>query len=166
MSVNGGGAFGRGLRRLLEALVLTLMISLATVVILGVLFRKFGAALVWYDEVASILLAWLTYYGAALAALDRSHIGVPTVVRALRGKARLATVLAAEVVVIGFFAVIAWAGWQVVLVLGGTTLVSLPSVPAAVAQSVIPIGALLFIAAELVSAHEALREPHVEAREP
>lgn len=164
--MSGGGGFGRALRRLLEAIVLVLMVSLAAVVIVGVLFRKFGAALVWYDEVASILLAWLTYYGAALAALERSHIGVPTVVRALRGRGRLVTVLAAETVVIGFFAVVAWAGWQVLLVLGGTTLVSLPSVPAAVAQSVIPIGAVLFIAAELVSARETLREPHVEAREP
>ena len=42
--------------------------ALAVVVVLGVGFRKFGAALVWYDEVASVLLAWLTYYGAALAA--------------------------------------------------------------------------------------------------
>lgn len=160
------GTFGRGLRRMLEGIVLALMVALAAVVIAGVLFRKLGAALVWYDEIASILLAWLTYYGAALAALDRSHIGVPTVIEHLRGRVRLATVLLAEVFVIGFFGVVAWAGWRVVLVLGGTTLVSLPSVPAAVAQSVIPIGAILFIAAEMVSAHETLREPHVEAREP
>ena len=57
-----------GLRKLLEGLVLFLMVSLALVVIVGVVFRKSGASLVWYDEVASILLAWLTYYGAALAA--------------------------------------------------------------------------------------------------
>ena len=69
-----------GLRKLLEGLVLFLMVSLALVVIVGVVFRKSGASLVWYDEVASILLAWLTYYGAALAALHRAHIGVPTLV--------------------------------------------------------------------------------------
>ena len=54
--------------RFLEWTVLVLMTVLATIVVLGVVFRKTGAALVWYDEVASILLAWLTYYGAALAA--------------------------------------------------------------------------------------------------
>ena len=63
--------------RLLEAIVLVLVGALAVVVVMGVGFRKFGAALVWYDEVASILLAWLTYYGAALAALKRAHIGFP-----------------------------------------------------------------------------------------
>ena len=31
-------------------------------------YRKAGASLTWYDEIASILLAWVTYYGAALAA--------------------------------------------------------------------------------------------------
>ena len=149
----------RVVRRSLEGAVLVLMAALALVVVVGVIFRKAGAALVWYDEVASILLAWLTYYGAALAALRRAHIGVPNAVQRLRGPARIAAVLAAETAVIAFFAAVAWAGWRVVRVLGGTTLVSLPSVPAALAQSVIPIGAALFILAELLTLREALAEP-------
>ncbi|MEE8237142.1 MAG: TRAP transporter small permease, partial [Gammaproteobacteria bacterium] len=48
----------------LEIIMLILMTALAVIVIVGVGFRKAGAALVWYDEVASILLVWLTYYGA------------------------------------------------------------------------------------------------------
>ena len=43
--------------------------------------------------------------------------------------------------------------------LGGTTLVSLPSVPMSLAQSVIPIGAVLFIAAQLLSLPEGLAPP-------
>jgi len=138
--------------------VLFLMVALATVVVLGVGFRKFGAALVWYDEVASILLAWLTYYGASLAALKRAHIGVPTVVRSVRGWPRVVMVVVGEVVVIGFFLLVAWAGWQVMVVLEGTTLISLPWVPARVAQSVIPIGALLYVAAQLLSIPDALAD--------
>ncbi|WP_420634142.1 TRAP transporter small permease [Candidatus Palauibacter sp.] len=145
-----------GVRRFLEGAVLVLLAALAVVVVVGVGFRKAGAALVWYDEVASILLAWLTYYGAALAALRRAHIGVPTLAQRLTGRVRLAVVLAAETAVIGFFAAVAWAGWQVVRVLEGTSLVSLPSVPAALAQSVIPIGALLFIVAQLLGLRDAL----------
>ena len=145
-----------GVRRFLEGAVLVLLASLALVVIAGVGFRKAGSALVWYDEVASILLAWLTYYGAALAALRRAHIGVPTMARKLTGRARIAVLLAAEGVTIAFFAVIAWAGWRVVRVLEGTTLVSLPSVPAALAQSVIPVGAVLFIVAQLLGLRHAL----------
>jgi TRAP-type C4-dicarboxylate transport system permease small subunit len=133
------------------------MVSLAVVVVVGVVFRKAGASLVWYDEVASILLAWLTYYGAALAALDRAHIGVPTLVDKLSGKSRLAILIVAEVLVLTFLVVLAWAGVRVLMVLGDTTLVSLPWVPTAVAQSVIPIGAVLFIIARLVSMPDAFR---------
>ena len=121
------------------------MVSLALVVIVGVVFRKSGASLVWYDEVASILLAWLTYYGAALAALHRAHIGVPTLVDKLSGNFRSFVVLVAEVLVLTFLVILTWAGMQVLSVLGGTTLVSLPWVPAAIAQSVIPILSLIHI---------------------
>ncbi|NNF12369.1 MAG: TRAP transporter small permease subunit [Gemmatimonadetes bacterium] len=135
------------------------MASLAVVVVVGVGFRKAGASLVWYDEVASILLAWLTYYGAALAALHRAHIGMPTLVDKMRGTLRKVTVLAGEVCTLAFFGVLTWAGIRVLTVLGGTTLVSLPSIPMWVAQSVIPIGGVLFIVAELLSIPDALREP-------
>ncbi len=143
------------------------MAALAVVVIVGVGFRKAGHSLIWYDEVASILLAWLTYYGAALAALHRAHIGMPTLVDRLSGHARTALVLFGEGCTLAFFGVLVWAGFRVLSVLGGTTLVSLPSVPMSLAQSVIPIGAVLFIVAQLLSLPDALAspmEPTEEAR--
>ena len=146
-----------GLRKCLEVIVLILMASLAVLVVVGVGFRKAGASLVWYDEVASILLAWMTYYGAALAALHRAHIGMPTLVERLKGRARTVVVLAAEACVLTFFGVLVWAGSRVLSVLGGTTLVSLPWVPMSIAQSVIPIGAVLFIVAQLLSLPDVLR---------
>jgi len=132
------------------------MTTLALVVVVGVVFRKAGASLVWYDEVASILLAWLTYYGSALAALHRSHIGMPTLVEKLSGRVRTAVILVGELCSVAFFAVLAWAGVRVLTVLGGTTLVSLPEVPMALAQSVIPIGAVLFIVAQVLSLPDVL----------
>jgi hypothetical protein len=45
----------------------------------------------------------------------------------------------------------AWAGFRVLEVLEGETLVSLTWVPVQLTQSIIPIGAILFIAAELLS---------------
>ena len=143
-------------RKSLEGIVLSLMASLAIVVVVGGIFRKAGASLVWYDEVASILLAWLTYYGAALAALHRAHIGMPTLVQRLSGRVRFTVVLVAEAFVLMFFVALAWAGIRVLSVLGGTARVSLPWVPMAVAQSVIPIGAVLFIVAQLMSLPDAL----------
>ena len=147
----------RVFQRVLEFGVLALVAALLVVVVVGVAFRKTGAALVWYDEVAAILLAWLTYYGAALVALHRGHIGVPALVERLRGRARTCAVLIGEVAVVGFFVVLAWAGVQVQAALGGIPLVSLPNVPSALAQSVIPIGATLYVIAQLLGTPEALR---------
>jgi len=141
----------RRLEQGLEGFCLALLATLAAVVIVGVAFRKAGAALVWYDEVASILLAWLTYYGAAYAALKRAHISFPKLVANLDGPARIALALVREGVVLSFLAVLTWAGWEVLLVLDGIYLTSLPGIPVRFAQSVMPISAVVFIVAELLS---------------
>ena len=151
--------FQKGLQSALELAVVVLMVALAVVVVLGVVFRRLGAALVWYDEIASILLAWLTFYGAALAALHRAHIGFPKLVDGLAPHLRRPLVLLGEAFVLAFFLVTTWAGWRVFGILGGDTLVSLPWVPQRLAQSVIPIGAVLFIVAELVTLPEVWEGP-------
>jgi TRAP-type C4-dicarboxylate transport system permease small subunit len=146
------------LERLLEAVVLLLMFALAAVVIVAVAYRTFGAPLSWYDEVASVMLAWLTYYGAALAALKRAHIGFAGIVDGLRRAHRLAAVLLAEALVVGFFVLLAWVGYEVLVILEGDSLVSLPEVPTQLTQSVIPIGAALFVICRLLSLPDALRD--------
>ena len=67
--------FRNALERMLEVWVMFLISALTVIVVLAVIWRKAGASFVWYDEVGSIMLAWITYYGAALAALKRAHIG-------------------------------------------------------------------------------------------
>lgn len=147
-----------GFERLLEIVVIFLMVSMVVVVVLGVVYRKAGASLVWYDEIASIMLAWLTYYGAALAALKRAHIGVPGVVDSAPPRLRLCLIILSEVFVIGFFILLAWVGYEVVLVLEGDYLISLPEISTQYTQSVIPIGAVLFVIAEALSLPEVLRK--------
>lgn len=140
------------LESFLEAVVLLLMSSLALLVLAGAAFRKAGAPLVWYDEAASILLAWLTFYGASLAAFKGAHIGFPGFSDMLPRRVGLVLRILREIVVVGFFALLAWAGWRVMDVLQGTQLVSMPQVPAALAHSAVPAGAVLFIAAQLLRA--------------
>lgn len=144
-------SLGRILGEMLTWIVIALMITLTVVVVVGVIYRKMGASLSWYDEVASILLVWITYYGAALAALKRSHIGFDDILRALPLGGRKLAVCVAEFMVLLFFVLLAWAGLRVLFVLQGDTLVSLTWMPVMFTQSVIPIGAVLFFVAELVS---------------
>ena len=90
---------------------------------------------------------------AALETVAAESIGTEGARLVLEGRG----VLVAEAVVLAFFAALAWAGLRVMTVLQGSTLISLPWVPAAFVQSVIPLGALLFIAAELLALPETLR---------
>jgi TRAP-type C4-dicarboxylate transport system permease small subunit len=144
--------------RLLILICLVLMASLAVLVVAAVAYRWAGASLAWYDEVASILLAWITYYGAALAALRRAHLGFPNLVAALPPVIRVPLLIATEALIIFFFALVAWFGWRAIELLRGDHLISLPWVPVELVQSVIPIGAVLFILAELLTLPDKFRE--------
>jgi TRAP-type C4-dicarboxylate transport system permease small subunit len=154
--------FRRGYERALEWLVIALMTALAVEVTIGVVYRTTGQSLVWYDEVASILLAWLTFYGSALAAAKRGHISCPELVAMMPPAPRTAITIAVEVLVIGFYAMIGWIGWRVLDVLATDHLVSLPEVSVMYVQSVIPISAALIIVSEVLTFGEALRWARAE----
>lgn len=142
----------RFLEIVLEIFSALLLVGLTAIVIYAVFWRYLGGSSPrWYDEVASIMLVWLTYYAGALTALKRGHIGVDGVLMAMPEKYRMTAAILAEAVVIGFFIVLAWAGLIVLQVLSGLSLISLRWVPVSVTQSVIPIGAGLFIIAQLLS---------------
>ena len=144
-------SFGRALEWLLEWFVILLMVVLTAIVVVAVLWRLAGSSFSWYDEVAAILLAWITYYGSALAVLRRRHIGFDSVLLALPKPLRMWAVALAEAITAGFFVVLAWTGFVVLSVLGGMGLTSLPWVPVALSQSVIPIGSILFLVCQALS---------------
>jgi TRAP-type C4-dicarboxylate transport system permease small subunit len=151
-------AFRKLYDRVLEAIAVILIVAVTVIVTMGFVYRWLGASLVWYDEVASIALCWLTYYAGALAALRGAHIGFPGLVNALPANWRVAATLFSSAVTIFFFAMLAVMGAQVVQILKGDTLVSLPEVPLQVTESVIPIAAILFVIAEVIRLPELLRE--------
>ena len=146
------------LEQVLEFVCMILMVGLAAVVVTAVGYRWAGASLVWYDEVAAIMLAWLTYYGAALAAVRRAHLGFPGVFDASPPAVRVVMLIFSETLVIGFFLVIAWYGWDVIVILAGGSLTSLPWVSVSFTQSVIPIGCGLIALAEILTLPERWRE--------
>ena len=146
------------LEKILEVISIALLITLAFIVVLAVVFRFLGQSLIWYDEVASVVLAWLTYYGSALAVCRRGHLGFPGLFLAMPKTARAAAFIIAEFVVIAFFLVIGYAGWYILGIFGDETLVSLSWVHLSFTQSVIPVGAALFIIAEVLSIPDAWRK--------
>ena len=112
----------QALASILEWFLMFLMVALTVIVVVAVIYRKLDASLSWYDEVASVGLAWITYYGGALAVLKRKHIGFDSVLLSIPMPVRLYLAIFAEIVFIAFFVLLAWAGWQVVLILEGDCL--------------------------------------------
>jgi TRAP-type C4-dicarboxylate transport system permease small subunit len=141
----------------LEWVVMFLMIVLSVEVTLGVVFRAIGSSLVWYDEVASVLLAWLTFYGSALASVKRAHIGCPEVVEQFSPRWQHAFAILAQLLVIAFFALLGWVGLSIMPALVGDSLVSLTWVPMNFVQSVIPISSALILLAEIMYLIDLLR---------
>lgn len=148
----------RWLERVLEFISISLLVTMAVIVVLAVVFRFLGKSLIWYDEVASVVLAWLTYYGSALAVINRGHLGFPGFFLSMPKQLRAVAFVIGELVVISFFAVIGYAGWYLLGIFGEETLVSLSWVTLSFTQSVIPIGAALFIIAEVLSIPDAWKK--------
>jgi len=160
--------FLRLARRVLEAALVStgivLLFAIAALVATGVVLRKLGAPIGWYDEIAGVLLAWLTWYGAALAALERAHLGMPDLVALAPAGWRVGLVPLRALLVCGAMAAIAFFGWQVVAILGDEKLVTVPWLTVGVAQSAIPIAAALFVLAELLTLPDRLTEARAGAR--
>jgi TRAP-type C4-dicarboxylate transport system permease small subunit len=121
-----------------------------------VVFRKAGLSIIWYDEFASVLLAWLTFLGAALAVLRHTHLGFPGLVFRLPLALRLPCFAVAKTVVLGFWVVVVVAGTKALELMAGDSLVTLPWLPVPLVQSVLPIAATLIIAAELLDIPESV----------
>jgi TRAP-type C4-dicarboxylate transport system permease small subunit len=154
------GALERFRRRygaVLEIVVMALVIGLALEVTLGIVFRAIGKSLSWYDEIASVMLAWLTFYGSALASVKRAHISCPEVVEQASPRVRRALGVVAQVLVIAFFALLGWVGASILPIIASETLVSVPAVSMAVVQSVIPVSCVLIVIAEVLHLASLLR---------
>ncbi|MCG7576029.1 MULTISPECIES: TRAP transporter small permease [unclassified Halomonas] len=141
----------------LEGIVVVLVIALAGVVTIGFVSRYLGSPLSWYDELAAVLLAWVTYYGAALAAAKGAHITCPSVLNMCPPSIRVPAALLAEAITIGFFIFLGLASYQVMMILDGMNMVSLPAISMQVVQSAIPIASVLFIIAELLRLPDIVR---------
>ena len=124
-----------------------LLAALAAVVCLGVLFRyAFNSSLVWYDEFASYMLVWLTFYGCVVVDYKRRHIGFDLLVNKLDRGARRAVDVVGELATLGFQFVLFYYGWILTERMGDETATSLPWVKVTWINSVLPItGALMLV---------------------
>lgn len=145
------------LLRIIEVIGIGLLVVLTLSVIYSTTMRYLGMSPVWYDEIASVLLAWLTYFGASYAVFLRQHMGFAGLVAALPGPLAVAVALFGEMLVIAFFAVVGWYGYLVLRVAAYDALLSLPWISLDIIQSVIPITSVLMIVGTLLTMPRTLR---------
>lgn len=147
---------------------MTAMVALVTV---GVFFRyALDASLSWYDEFASYLLVWLSFYGAVAATYRDRHIKFETLAERVGPGARRLMTVASELFSIIFQAVLFGYGIVLVRALGNETAVSIVSVRIGWIYSVLPISGGLMLLVSVVRLGLLLRgdelKPKPEAAAP
>ncbi|MHA3979004.1 TRAP transporter small permease [Halovulum sp. GXIMD14794] len=142
----------------LQLATILMIVALACVVLLGVAFRYSGNSLIWYDEVAVVLLAWITFTGAALAGLRNAHLGFNGLLFGLPPKARMVLFWVGEAIFFATFGIVAWAGWAILEIFGNETMTTLRFVPRSVVQSILPISAALMIVGRLLNMPQRLTD--------
>ncbi|MGH7810982.1 MAG: TRAP transporter small permease, partial [Candidatus Binatia bacterium] len=132
---------------LVECWAMLLLVLMVVLVCLGVFFRyALNSALAWYDEFASYLLVWLTFYGAVAASYHQRHIRFETVMDRLLPRTRNRLEIVAELFVMAFQIVLFYYGWLLTQKMGDETAISLPWVKMGWVYSVLPItGGLMLL---------------------
>lgn len=135
---------------LIEWWAVCLLVAMVVIVCWAVFTRYvLNSSLVWYDEFASYLLVWLTFYGSVVAQYHGRHINFELVVDKLAPAARRVVDIVAELAVLGFQFVLCYYGWILTERMGDETAISLPWIKVSWIQSVLPItgGIMLVISA-------------------
>jgi TRAP-type C4-dicarboxylate transport system permease small subunit len=124
----------------LEWWAMLLLVLMVVLVCLGVFFRYvLSASLAWYDEFASYLLVWLTFFGAVAASYHNRHIQFGTVVERFTANTRRKIAIVAELFILGFNVVLFYYGWLLMQKMGDETAVSLAWVKMGWIYSALPI---------------------------
>lgn len=137
------------------------LVMLAAVLIgVDVVLRKFFALSIGgADELAGYALAIGTTWGLGAALLDRAHIRIDSLYLLFPQKLRLVLDLVALVLLVGFFALVAWHGLSVVLQswTSESRSQSALETPTIIPQTIWLVGLAVFVAIGVVLLIEALR---------
>ncbi len=141
----------RALDVVLQVVTLSLIVALTCVILAGVAFRYSGRSLIWYDEVAVVMLAWITFLGAALATLRNAHLGFNGLLFGLPPVGRAVLFWLGEAIFVAVFAIAAWSGWAILEIFGNETMTTLRFVPRWFIQGILPVSAALMVLGRLLT---------------
>lgn len=102
----------------LEFMLFISLAIMSAIVFYNVVRRYlFGSALSWGDEMAQILMVWLTFLGAAVAMRDREHFAFDYLVKNMKATGKKVVILSSHIISISItIALIYWSGkvtWEI-----------------------------------------------------
>ena len=100
------------LHAILSWFSITVFFILVIDVVLGVFTRKvLGNQIRWTEELATFLLIWLVFCGAAIAYYDKAHLGINLLMEKMHPEARKTTRIVSLTLVLVFtLGVMVWGG--------------------------------------------------------
>ena len=150
----------KGFIRALEVLLMA-MVAVLTLTVLWGVFTRFclGRQAEYTDELARLLLVWVSMVGAALAFGEKAHLGVDFFVNKLHPEARKTLSMLVQVVtVVLAVAVFVIGGWGLAMGQMGQQLPTLPISRGMVYLS-IPLGGVLICLFALENLAEIIKTP-------
>lgn len=92
----------RAVDKALDTALMGIIASMSVLVAVNVFFRfVLNSSIYWGDEVALILMVWLTFLGAAVATRDKSHYVFTYLINRLKGMPLKMLVFARDLINIG-----------------------------------------------------------------
>jgi TRAP-type C4-dicarboxylate transport system permease small subunit len=162
--------FDRGLVRANRFVVGAMLAVMAVLVVANVALRYlFGISLSWVEELTRYMMIWLAWLASGLAMREGAHIAIDNLQQALPRLAARLLRLFVLVVVIGFFAAVAWFGWRYAM-FAWRQQTAVLRLPLGAVYLAIPAGSVLMIAHVLITArrtltHDATAEEQAHAAE-
>lgn len=123
----------------------SLMLAMAILVFANVVLRYiFGTSLPWVEEITRYMMIWVAWLAVGLAMREGAHIAIDNFQNALPARWAQALRLSVFLLIIGFFAAVAWFGLQYSLFAWRQESAVL-RLPLGAIYLAIPIGSLLML---------------------
>ena len=126
----------------LKYVLFLLMSALVFTVFAQVLFSYINQPLAWTQEVALIILVWLTFLGAAYAMSLRAHISIDFFVNKLPRSLQKISLVLSTIISIAFFYILITEGYSFVLMTSGQ-FSSVLRIPMSLVYTVIPVSGII-----------------------
>jgi TRAP-type transport system small permease protein len=148
--------FDAALLRANRALIIAVLAAMALIVFANVALRFLtDRSILWAEEVSRYAMIWLTFLGAGLVLRHGGHIGIDALQTSFPRRAAVIRA-AIFVLLLGFFAFMAWIGARYSLLAWGQTTPVL-RIPVGFVYLALPIGFALLIAHLLLMAAPYVR---------